>query len=341
MQTRGKYTPSIPLFIIPPLPIICFPNPLPYAITNLTVSINTGIISIPHITSPLSPSIPRPSRGINPIPIPIQTRIIIGISLAPKQIPKHAPQVGNIGLGLKLETATIGQILGKLRGASLTQGGNRNGLLLLHNELILLSGGLGLESLPGQSPLEEVDEDISDTLEVITSRLLHSQVIVNRGITGSTRQRPPLPLGDMLEGTGVSISFAQSEIDAVDEIARAAASIGDEVGGFDIPVDQVAGVHQLHALQHLIGDHEDGLETEATAAFVELILERGAEQIHHHEVVGVLGAEVVDFGEAGGILELAVDFVFVAELGAACSVFFEFDGHLLPVGSHAQINITE
>lgn len=295
---------------------------------SFLLTIDTCIISISHITSPLCPTIPRSSRRINPIPIPIQARIIISVSLTPKQIPKHTPQIGNIGLGLKLETAAISQILGELRGTPLAQSRNSNRLLLLHNQLILLGGGLGLESLPGQSPLEEVHKDIPDTFQIIAPRLLHAQMVVDRGVTGSSRQTPSLPLRDVLEGTGVSISLTQPEIDAVDEISRAAPPIGDKVGGLDVPVDQVAGVHQFHALEHLVGDHEDGLETEATAAFVELVLEGGAEEIHHHEVVGVLGAEVVDFGEAGGILELAVDFVFVAELGAAGSVLFEFYGHL-------------
>ena len=37
----------------------------------------------------------------------------------------------------------------------------------------------------------------------------------------------------------------------------------------------------------------------------------------------------MNFGKAGGILEFAVDFVFVAELGATGSMLFEFYGHLI------------
>jgi hypothetical protein len=132
----------------------------------------------------------------------------------------------------------------------------------------------------------------------------------------------------MLQGTGVSIPLAETEINAVDKIPRAASPIGDKVGGLDITMDQMAGMHQFHPLQHLIGDHENGFEAEATSAFVELIFEGGPEEIHDHEVVAVLGAEVVDFGESGGILEFAVDFVFVAKLGAAGSMLFEFHSHL-------------
>jgi len=49
----------------------------------------------------------------------------------------------------------------------------------------------------------------------------------------------------------------------------------------------------------------------------------------------------MDLGEAGSILELAVDLVFMAELRTASSVLFEFDSDLLPVGADAQIDVPE
>ena len=93
-------------------------------------------------------------------------------------------------------------------------------------------------------------------------------------------------------------------------------------------MDKMARVHELHTLKHLVRDHEHGFEGEATAAFVELIFQTGSEEVHHHEVVGVLGPEVVDLGEAGRILELTVYFVLVAELRAAGAMLFEFYGNL-------------
>ncbi len=213
-------------------------------------------------------------------------------------------------------------------GASLAQGGDGDGLLLLHDELVLFRGRLGLEALPGETPLEEVDEDVSDGLEVVATRLLHSQVIVDGGITGGTRKGPPLALGNVLQRPRMPIPLTQTKINTVNEVATPPSPIRDKVGRFNIPMDKVPRMHQLHPLQHLIRNHEDRFEGEAPSAFVELIFERRSEEIHDHEVVGVLGAEVVDFGESGGILEFAVDFVFVAELGAARSVLFELHCNL-------------
>jgi hypothetical protein len=49
----------------------------------------------------------------------------------------------------------------------------------------------------------------------------------------------------------------------------------------------------------------------------------------------------MDLGESGRVLELPVDLVLVAELRTASSVFFKFDGDLLPVGTDAQVDVPE
>ncbi|KAL7554876.1 hypothetical protein ACHAWF_018693 [Thalassiosira exigua] len=281
-----------------------------------------------------------PGAALDPVPVPVQARVVVRVPLTPEQVAEHPPQVGNVGLGLELEAAAVREVLRELAGTSLAQGGDGDGLLLLHDELVLLGGALGLEALPGEPALEEVDEDVADGLEVVAAGLLDAQVVVDGGVAGGAGEGPSLALGDVLEGAGVAVALRQAEVDAVDEVPRAA-PVGDEVGRLDVAVDEVAAVHDLHALEHLIGDHEDGLEAEAASALVELVLEGGPEEVHDHEVVGVLGSEIVDLGEAGGVLELAVDLVFVAKLGAARAMLFEFHGHLLPVGADAEVDVTE
>jgi len=82
------------------------------------------------------------------VPIPIQTRVVVRVALASEQIAEHATEVGNVGLGLELERSAVGQVFGKLGRTSLAKSGDGDGLLLFHNELVLLGGRLGLESLP-------------------------------------------------------------------------------------------------------------------------------------------------------------------------------------------------
>mmetsp|Transcript_8493 Transcript_8493/g.13187 ORF Transcript_8493/g.13187 Transcript_8493/m.13187 type:complete len:256 (+) Transcript_8493:137-904(+) len=219
---------------------------------------------------------------INPAPIPIQTGIIVCVSLTSEEVAEHSSQVSNIRLSFKLETAAICEILSKLGRTSLTQGRDGDRLFLLHDEFVFLRGGFGLESLPGEPSLEEIDEDISNTFKIVTTRLFNPQMVINGSITRCTGKRSTFTLRNVLKGTGVPIPLGKSEINAVDEISAAASSIGDEVSWLNITMDKVAGVHELHTLQHLIRNHEDSFEGESTAAFVELILERWTKEVHNH-----------------------------------------------------------
>mmetsp|Transcript_31907 Transcript_31907/g.77324 ORF Transcript_31907/g.77324 Transcript_31907/m.77324 type:complete len:272 (+) Transcript_31907:158-973(+) len=265
------------------------------------------------------------------VPVPIQTRVVVGVSLRPKQVAEHASQIGNIGLGLKFERAAVSQVFRKLRRTSLAQGRNGNGLFLFHNELVFLGGRLGLESLPWKSSLEEINQDITNRLEIISSRLFHSQVIVNGSITRSTSKRSSFTLRNVLKGTRVAITLGKTEINAIDKVTIASSTISDKVGRLDISVNQVARVHQLDTLQKLISHHQDSLERKATSALVELILQRRTKEIHHHQVVRVLGSKVMNLGKPRSVLQFTVHLVLVTKLRAAGSMLFKLDSDLIVV----------
>jgi len=267
--------------------------------------------------------------------------VVVGVSLTAEQVTEHASQVGNVWLCLELEGAAVGEVLGELGGTSLAEGGDGDGLLLLHDELVLFGGALRLESLPGQSSLEEVYEDVSDGLEVVSAGLFDAQVVVDGCVSGRSRQGASLALGDVLEGSGVTVSLGKTKVDAVDEVSVSSSAVRDKVGGFDITVDQVTGVHEFYAFEHLIGDHEDRFEGEAASALVELVLQGRPEQVHHHQVVRVLRSKVVHLGKARSVLKFSVHLVFVTELRATGSVLFELDGDLFSIGADTEVDITK
>jgi len=121
------------------------------------------------------------------VPVPIQAGVVVCVSLASEEITEHTSKVGNIGLGLELEGSAVGEVFGKLGRTSLAEGRDCDGLLLFHDELVLLSGRLGLESLPWKASLEEVDQDVTNGLEIVPTGLFDTQVVIDRGVTGSTR----------------------------------------------------------------------------------------------------------------------------------------------------------
>lgn len=205
---------------------------------------------------------------------------------------------------------------------------NGDALLFFHNELVLLGGTLCLESLPRESALEEVYEHVPDRFEIISTRLLDSQVIVDGGVSWRTRERASLSLRNVLQRARVAVSFGETKVDTVDEVSISSSSVRDKVRRLNVTVNQVPRVHELHALQHLVGHHQDRFERKATPALVELVFEGRPEQIHNHEIVRVLRAEVMHFGKAGSILKLAIYFVLVAKLGTASAVLLELYGNL-------------
>ena len=145
----------------------------------------------------------------------------------------------------------------------------------------------------------------------------------------------------MLKGSGVAVSLGQTEIDTVDKVSVSSSTVRHKVSGLDVTMNQVAGVHKFNTLEHLIGDHKDGLERESAAALVELILEGGTKEIHNHEVVGILGTKVVNLSETGGILQFTVDLVLVSKLRTSRTVLFELDGDLLAIGADSEVNVSK
>ncbi len=69
----------------------------------------------------------------------------------------------------------------------------------------------------------------------------------------------------------MALSLRQAKINAEHKVSSAV-WFGDKVGWLDVAMDEMTAVHDLHSLQHLIGDHDDSLEAEPTSALVELIL---------------------------------------------------------------------
>ena len=55
-------------------------------------------------------------------------------------------------------------------------------------------------------------------------------------------------------------------------------------------------MNRLNARKHLLGNHDYGLDGEASAAVVEQILKGGAKQVDNQDVVKALLPEVIDVG---------------------------------------------
>ena len=123
---------------------------------------------------------------------------------------------------------------------------DRGSLLLLSNLFILLLVGRSLETLPGEATSQEVQEDVSQSLEVVTSRLFSSQMGVDTHVAGCAGQRLPLAIRDMLLSFGISVLLGHAEINNMDNISSLSVRAANkEVIGLDVTVDQVLLVDRL------------------------------------------------------------------------------------------------
>lgn len=101
---------------------------------------------------------------------------------------------------------------GTLTGEAFAELFDGGALLLLADLFVLLLVGRSTKTLPGQSATQEVHEDMSKGLKVITTRLLASQVGVDGHVPGSTGQRFPLAVWYMHLGLRITVVLSHTEI---------------------------------------------------------------------------------------------------------------------------------
>lgn len=123
---------------------------------------------------------------------------------------------------------------------------------------------------------------------------------VDTHVTCCARQRFAFAIGDVLLRFGVSVLLGHTKVDDMDDIGDLGIRATDEeVVRFDVAVDHVFLVDRLHPRQHLLRDHDDSLNREPTITMIEQILETGAQQVNHQDVVQPFLAKVVNVRNSG------------------------------------------
>lgn len=84
-----------------------------------------------------------------------------------------------------MEAACVLYELVKLMGDGVGKGVDADGQFLLQYFLVAIVVGIVFEVLPGKGALEEVDEHVDDTFEVVPAALFDAEMTVDRGVTGS------------------------------------------------------------------------------------------------------------------------------------------------------------
>ena len=157
-------------------------------------------------------------------------------------------------------------------------------LLLLLDVGVLLSLGSTWEALPWESTHEEIEEHVTDCLQVVSSGLLVSDVSVDGGVSSGTSQVLAVSEGDVLT-IGALVALSQSKINDVDSVFGLLSASNQKVVGFDISMNDSLFVHDLNSLDHLNGDVQNCIEIELSTALLEQVFEGLTEHVHDHDVV--------------------------------------------------------
>ncbi len=109
---------------------------------------------------------------------------------------------------------------------------------------VLLPRVVRPQALPGEGAAGEVDEDVSDALQVVPPALELAQVAVDRHVARGARHRLEVPVGQVAAGGGVAEEGGKAEVHKVDDVALAAvAATKEEVLGLHVAVHQAALVN--------------------------------------------------------------------------------------------------
>ena len=126
-----------------------------------------------------------------------------------------------------------------------------------------------------------------------------------------------------MERSRVTVSFGETKVNTVNKVPIPSPGVRNKVCRLNVTMDQMPRVHEFDTFQHLIGYHKNRLEREPTSTLVELIFQGRSQQVHYHEIVRILCAEIMHLGKARSILQFTINLVLVTKLRTPGAVLFE------------------
>lgn len=124
--------------------------------------------------------------------------VVVSESLFLHHICKLLAQIRIIWPLFKLQVATICDILVEFRGQATAESIYGRLHFFFHDFLIFVLLVIHFQILPGQLPLQEIDQHIPQAFNIISSRLLNSDVSIDRGVPCCARQTFVFFIGDVL-----------------------------------------------------------------------------------------------------------------------------------------------
>ncbi len=122
--------------------------------------------------------------------------VIQFVTFSVEQFLKHFSQVAVIGLIFELQGSAVVEVSGEFNGQALAQDFNGSGHLLLHNLVVLFLLVVGLNTLPRQKSSHQINQHITNSLQIISSTLFYRLKLISKKLKLSSI---PIPRCALME----------------------------------------------------------------------------------------------------------------------------------------------
>lgn len=160
---------------------------------------------------------------------------------------------------LELELSAMRHVLGELFGVAVAQllyGGVDLALLDLAILVVLVPSA---EALPRQLSLEEVEDHVTSTLEVVSPALFNTQVGVGRGISCGACKTLLVSEWYVLIRRRILPALSQTEVNQIQGLG-VLLHANEDVLGLQVAMDVSHLMEELNPADELIGNDQDRLE---------------------------------------------------------------------------------
>jgi len=138
--------------------------------------------------------------------------------------------------------------------------------------------------LPWELSLEEIQENVPDGLQIVSSGLFVTDMSIQTSVSSSSSKVLAISEGNVLT-IGTLVALGQSKIDDVDGIFSLFAATDQKIIRLDISVDDSFFVNNLNPLYHLSRNVQNCFEIKLAPALLKEVFQTLAEHVHDHDVV--------------------------------------------------------
>lgn len=190
--------------------------------------------------------------------------------------------------------------------------------------------------MPGQGAFQEVNQHIDYAFEIVPAALLDAQMAVDGCVARGSGETFVVLVGDVF-AVFLDVLLGEAEVDD-ENPGTVLVRAHEKVLRLYVSVHEFSRVHILQPTHDLLPHTYHCPQIELPPAPLEQVLQGGAQKVHHHNVVLLVLAEVVEPWQThlegrNALIEVGQQFGLILELMVLGLDWFQLDCHYLLGGA--------